>query len=185
MSHSCPVLTIHDMVSGSCILPKIEVADTAENGADEITPLSDYPMWKWLSPFGYAEPVMEHQPCGWFLAYFCSLANDWLLLPNVKMIFSLCFGVEIYRWGHQIISKAVFVRSPVFLGHEIISMAAFVRTPVFGLPKMNLLGLTVNVFLEYIRLDPLLTDFWEFQSLNGLMPDYFLQLPWACSFRTL
>jgi len=39
MSHSCLVLTIHDMVSGSCILPKIEVADTAENGAGEITPL--------------------------------------------------------------------------------------------------------------------------------------------------
>jgi len=88
------------------------------------------------------------------------------------------FGVEIYlslRWGHQIISKAAFVRTPVFglpkmnllPNVKMIFSRCFwvcnlplttVRTcnyfhgciclhmPVFGLPKMNLLGLTVNVF---------------------------------------
>ena len=40
MSHSCPVLTIHDMVSGAYILSKIELVDTAGDDAAYITPLT-------------------------------------------------------------------------------------------------------------------------------------------------
>ena len=65
MSHSCSVLTIHDMVSGSFILSKLEVADIAgDDAAYGYITLSPWlPNVKVTVTLWLSVPIMDHQLC--------------------------------------------------------------------------------------------------------------------------